>query len=119
MTPGARIRAVVFDFGGVLITSLTNQVGTLAGRHDTSLEEMLGIVIGPRDSGEHPWHRAERGELTVDEIQDLLAPRRRPRLGVEQRLQRDSIHCANQLLGDLGPIIDGPAGVTFHETSDT
>ena len=72
--PRPRIRAVVFDFGGVLITPLTNQVGTLAGRHNTSLEEMLGVVIGPRDSGEHPWHRAERGELTVDEIQDLLAP---------------------------------------------
>jgi epoxide hydrolase-like predicted phosphatase len=69
-----RIRAVVFDFGGVLITPLTNQVGTLAGRHDTSLDEMLGVVIGPRDSGGHPWHRAERGELTVAEIQDLLAP---------------------------------------------
>ena len=35
---------------------------------------MLGIVLGPRESGEHPWHRAERGELTVAEIQDLLAP---------------------------------------------
>ena len=60
--------------GGVLITPVTNQVGTLAGRHNTSLEEMLGIVLGPPESGEHPWHRAERGELTVAEIQDLLAP---------------------------------------------
>jgi epoxide hydrolase-like predicted phosphatase len=74
MASGSHIRAVVFDFGGVLITPLTTQVGTLAGRHDTSLEAMLGIVIGPRDSGEHPWHRAERGELTVDEIQGQLAP---------------------------------------------
>jgi putative hydrolase of the HAD superfamily len=74
MASGVRIRAVVFDFGGVLITPVTNQVGTLAGRHGTSLEEMLGIVLGPRESGEHPWHRAERGELTVAEIQDLLGP---------------------------------------------
>ena len=74
MASRRRIRAVVFDFGGVLITPLTNQVGDLAGRHDTSLEEMLGVVIGPRDSGKHPWHCAERGELGVAEIQDLLAP---------------------------------------------
>ena len=74
MASGPRIRAVAFDMGGVLITPVTNQVGTLADRHGTSLEEMLGIVLGPRDSGEHPWHRAERGELTVAEIQELLGP---------------------------------------------
>ena len=74
MSPGAGIRAVVFDYGGVLITPITNQVGTSAGRHAVSPEEMLRVLLGPRETGEHPWHRAERGELTVAEIQDLLGP---------------------------------------------
>lgn len=74
MASEPRIRAVVFDFGGVLITPITNQVGTLAGRHGTTLEEMVGIVLGPAQSGAHPWHQAERGELAVAEIQDQLAP---------------------------------------------
>ena len=31
--------------------------------------------MGPRDSGpDHPWHRAERGEIPVSEIQGLLDP---------------------------------------------
>jgi epoxide hydrolase-like predicted phosphatase len=68
------IRAVVFDFGGVLITPITNQVGTLATRHERSLESMLALLLGPRETGDHPWHRAERGELAVAEIQALLAP---------------------------------------------
>jgi epoxide hydrolase-like predicted phosphatase len=70
----APIRAVVFDFGGVLITPITNQVGTLATRHDQPLESMLALLLGPRNTGDHPWHRAERGELAVADIQALLAP---------------------------------------------
>ena len=68
------IRAVVFDFGGVLITPITNQIGTVAERHGRSVPEVLEVLLGPRDSGEHPWHRAERGELAVAEIQGLLDP---------------------------------------------
>ena len=35
---------------------------------------MLAIMLGPHESGHHPWHRAERGELAVAEIQAELAP---------------------------------------------
>ena len=68
------IRAVVFDFGGVLITPITNQLGTVAERHGRSVPEVLEVLLGPRDSGDHPWHRAERGELAVADIQGLLDP---------------------------------------------
>ena len=68
------IEAVVFDFGGVLITPITNQVGTLAGRHAIAPEVMLEVMLGPHETGEHPWHRAERGEISVSDIQELLAP---------------------------------------------
>lgn len=69
------INAVVFDFGGVVITPITNQLTRLAGRAGVSMETMLEVVMGPRHvSGDHPWHRAERGELPTAEIQALLAP---------------------------------------------
>lgn len=68
------IRAVVFDFGGVLITTITNQVGALATTHGVPMTTMLQILLGPHESGQHPWHRAERGELAVTAIQESLQP---------------------------------------------
>jgi epoxide hydrolase-like predicted phosphatase len=67
--------AVVFDFGGVLITSISNQLSTIAASHGVDTAVMHEVILGPRDSGpEHPWHRAERGEIAVAEIQELLGP---------------------------------------------
>jgi putative hydrolase of the HAD superfamily len=68
------VRAVVFDFGGVLITPITDRVETLAARHDADVRTMLEVLLGPRETGDHPWHRAERGELPVSEIQAMLGP---------------------------------------------
>ena len=68
-------RAVVFDFGGVLITPVTEKVAVLAEHHGTSMHELLAVLLGPRESGDdHPWHRCERGEIAVADIQGLLAP---------------------------------------------
>jgi len=72
--PKSLISAVVFDFGGVLITSITNQLSKLAERHATDVPTMLTIMLGPHESGDHPWHRAERGEIAVADIQDSLTP---------------------------------------------
>ncbi|MEM7286047.1 MAG: HAD-IA family hydrolase [Actinomycetota bacterium] len=69
------VRAVVFDFGGVIISPITNKIAVLAERHRTELATMLEILMGPRhESTDHAWHRAERGELAVAEIQDLIVP---------------------------------------------
>jgi putative hydrolase of the HAD superfamily len=35
---------------------------------------MLTIMLGPHESGNHPWHQAERGEIAVDDIQNALQP---------------------------------------------
>lgn len=64
--------AVVFDFGGVLITPITEKISHLAVRHHSTVPVLLELFLGPRESGEHPWHRAERGEIPVGEIQALL-----------------------------------------------
>ena len=71
----ADVRAVVFDFGGVLINPVTEKVAVLAEHHGTSMHELLAVLLGPRESGDdHPWHRCERGEIAVADIQGLLAP---------------------------------------------
>jgi epoxide hydrolase-like predicted phosphatase len=71
----AEYRAVVFDFGGVLITTIANQIGSIAGARGVEPAVMHEILLGPRASGpDHPWHRAERGEIATAEIQPLLDP---------------------------------------------
>jgi len=72
--PKPSINAVVFDFGGVLISSITNQLSKIAHRHSADVPTMLAIMLGPHDSGDHPWHRAERGEIAVSDIQHSLQP---------------------------------------------
>jgi len=67
------IPAVVFDFGGVLITTIANQISKVAATHGVEASVMHQVLLGPRRSGEdHPWHRAERGELAITDIQGLL-----------------------------------------------
>jgi epoxide hydrolase-like predicted phosphatase len=73
-TRTTRPRAAVFDFGGVIITPITTGVGVLAERHGVDPGVMLEVLLGPRSSGDHPWHRAERGELEVSRIQQMLVP---------------------------------------------
>ena len=77
---GRVVEAVVFDFGGVLITSIRNQLGEVAATHGVDVDTMLQILLGPHDSGDaHPWHRAERGEIAVADIQAGLEPWAEPR----------------------------------------
>jgi putative hydrolase of the HAD superfamily len=67
---------VVFDFGGVLITPITNQMADVASWHDVSMLDMLDVLMGPRDTStsDHPWHRAERGELPTAAMQGAVIP---------------------------------------------
>ncbi len=62
-TTGQRtaVRAVLFDFAGVLTSSPWGAM-TAAGGGD------LELLIGAYDEdGDHPWHRVERGELSIAE----------------------------------------------------
>ena len=72
---GRRPRAVVLDFGGVLITTIAGSIGRIADASGVDPAALHEVLLGPRESGaEHPWHRAERGELPVSAIQGELAP---------------------------------------------
>ncbi len=66
------MRAVVFDFGGVLITPITTGITAVAERHGAEPRAMVEVLIGPEETGDHPWHRAERGEIAVADIQAEL-----------------------------------------------
>jgi len=72
----APIRAVVWDFGGVLITPITQLLDEIAVWHGITMVEMLDVLMGPRESStaDHPWHRAERGELATSMLQAEVAP---------------------------------------------
>jgi putative hydrolase of the HAD superfamily len=72
----APIRAVVWDFGGVLITPITQLLDEIAVWHGITMVEMLDVLMGPREASttDHPWHRAERGELAISVLQTEIAP---------------------------------------------
>ncbi|MDD9371059.1 MAG: HAD family phosphatase [Acidimicrobiales bacterium] len=55
------IHAVLFDFSGVLTTSPWPTITASAGGDMT-------FLTGPyHEDTDHPWHRLERGEITIDE----------------------------------------------------
>jgi len=68
--------AVVFDFGGVIISPITGKVEALAASRDLELSTLLHVLLGPMDvsTPDHPWHQAERGELAVADLQAGVAP---------------------------------------------
>jgi epoxide hydrolase-like predicted phosphatase len=72
----APIRAVVWDFGGVLITPITQLLDEIAIWHGITMVEMLDVLMGPREAStrDHPWHRAERGEMSISVLQAEVAP---------------------------------------------
>ena len=72
----ATIKAVVFDFGGVLITPITTLLDEIATWHERPMHDVLDVLMGPREvsTPDHPWHRAERGEIPTAAMQQLVVP---------------------------------------------
>jgi epoxide hydrolase-like predicted phosphatase len=59
--------AVLFDFGGVFTASPFGAIEAAEVRHGASPGQLREIVFGAYDrDGDHPWHRLERGEVTLD-----------------------------------------------------
>ena len=69
------IKAVIFDFGGVIITPITRQIGMIADDLGCSPTDLHHILMGPQfESGDHPWHQLERGEIEMHQLQPMLTP---------------------------------------------
>jgi epoxide hydrolase-like predicted phosphatase len=70
------IDAVLFDFAGVLTHSPKALMAERAAAAGVSVHEMLASMFGPLDDDtDHPWHRVERGEITLDEYATAMQPR--------------------------------------------
>jgi epoxide hydrolase-like predicted phosphatase len=68
-----RVDAVVFDFGGIFIDSPFTALVEAARARDLEPGALLEAVFGPYDRDtDHPWHRLERGEITITETRDAI-----------------------------------------------
>jgi putative hydrolase of the HAD superfamily len=81
----SKIEAVLFDFGGVFTDSPFKAVSAYAMKINASDEQVTDIVFGGYAvDSDHPWHRVERGEITLEKARnDILS------LGREQGLEVD------------------------------
>jgi epoxide hydrolase-like predicted phosphatase len=60
------VRAVLFDFGGVFMPSPFSAVRAFGARLGIPPERAIETIFGSYDSDtDHPWHRLERGEMTL------------------------------------------------------
>jgi putative hydrolase of the HAD superfamily len=71
LSPMSSFEAVLFDFSGVLTTSPWPALAASGGGD-------LELIVGPyHEDTDHPWHRLERGEITLEawfvEVQALAA----------------------------------------------
>ncbi len=61
------IAAVMWDYGGVFMSSPFEAVAGVARELGVEPTRYLEIIFGPYDRDtSHPWHRLERGELTLE-----------------------------------------------------
>ncbi len=61
------IEAVFWDFGGVFTASPFHAVRPYSASLGIDHDELLALVFGPYHlDTDHPWHRLERGEGTLE-----------------------------------------------------
>ncbi len=72
-SPSGRVRAVLYDFGGVFIPSPFALSADLGRRLDVDPDELIERVFGPYHlDTDHPWHRLERGEITFSAAREEI-----------------------------------------------
>lgn len=92
---GVRFDAVLFDFGGVFLPSPFDVLYRAAGRFGVPAETVLATCFGRYDEDtDHPWHRLERGEVTVKEALAGIAA-----LGKDSGLDIDPIAVLTDSMG--------------------
>lgn len=73
--PGAAIRAVVFDVGGVLTEPLGETIGRRMVQTGVDLDVIAAVMLpmfASATDGDEPAHRIERGEITIDDFVALM-----------------------------------------------
>jgi putative hydrolase of the HAD superfamily len=85
---------VLFDFGGVFTPSPFPVISDAAPELGLTPEAALELCFGVYDQdGDHPWHRLERGEITLEKAREELAA-----LAREQEVEIDIL----ALFGRMG-----------------
>lgn len=80
-----QVKAILFDFGGVFTDSPFHAVTAYGQELGLSADQVTGVVFGSYENdGDHPWHRLERGEISLENTRDLVLA-----LGREQGLEID------------------------------
>ena len=65
--------AVLFDYGGVFTTSPFNAVGDRGSDLGVDPKLLVDTIFGPYDTDtDHPWHRLERGEVTLERAVEAI-----------------------------------------------
>jgi epoxide hydrolase-like predicted phosphatase len=68
VTTSPTVDAVVYDFGGVFMASPFEAIRTAGAGKGIAYDEALTIVFGEyAQDTDHPWHRIERGEITLED----------------------------------------------------
>ena len=74
MADTQKIKAVLWDFGGVFTASPFTGVRRYAESLGVNARTLQELVFGPYEQDTaHPWHRLERGEQTMDATSEELA----------------------------------------------
>src|SRR5205823_2984372 len=69
--PGPRppsVKAVLFDYGGVLTEPMQRMFAAIAADCGAETAELAALLVGGYEDGDHPWHQVERGELPFAEL---------------------------------------------------
>lgn len=67
------VDAVLFDFGGVFMASPFAAVRAFGERQGIDPERVLTLLFGAYDRDtDHPWHRLERGELSLIDARQAI-----------------------------------------------
>ena len=79
------IKAVLFDFGGVFTLSPFGAVEMVAKERGIDAMHFAEIVFGPYHlDTDHPWHRLERGEISLEQTRDdIMTLARQSKLEVD------------------------------------
>jgi putative hydrolase of the HAD superfamily len=87
---GAKIEAVVSDFGGVLTTPLMGSFMALQDAHGVSVEHFGEAMraAAAEEGGEIPLYKLERGDITESAFLEILRDKLEPLLGHRPELHR-------------------------------
>jgi epoxide hydrolase-like predicted phosphatase len=80
-----QIQAVLFDYGGVFTEAPSRVLRRMAQDIGAPPRQLFEVIFGPSHAdSDHPWHRLERGELTLVEAREQIM-----QLGRQDGLEAD------------------------------